>query len=116
MRGKPPDHQKIFRELTNTGDALSSIFDNKSDLNEATNAFFIKLEEYIKRCFKKIRISDKPNKELDDLFSKRKELRNKSDDYSKIELAQVVGGFLKIKFWNFNTLANWYLKVPRSEN
>ena len=86
---KNKEHQKTFRELTNKGDALSSVFDNKSDLNEATNAFFIKLEEYIKRCFKKIRISDKPNKELDDLFSKRKELRNKSDDYSKIELAQV---------------------------
>ena len=86
---KNKEHQKIFKELTSTGNDLSSIFDDVKDLNEATNSFFKKLEEYIQKCFKRIRIRDKSNREIEALFSKRKELRNKCDSYSRIELSKV---------------------------
>ena len=85
---KNTENQKVFREITSNNDNLSSIFDKK-DLNEATNLFLKKLEENIKVCFKKIRISDKQNKEIEELFFKRKELRNKTDLFSKIELEKV---------------------------
>ena len=40
------------------------------------------------KCFKKIRISDWPNQEIEKLFKKRKVLRSKSDDKSKLELSE----------------------------
>ena len=63
---------------------VSSIFDKK-DLNQAIYLFFKKFEENIKVCFKKIRISDKQ----EELFFKRKELRNKTNLFSKVEFKKV---------------------------
>ena len=86
---KNTENQKFFKEITSNNDNLSSIFDKHDDLNEATNEFLKKLEENIKFCFKKIRISEKQNREIEELFCKRKELRNKHDVYSKEKLKKV---------------------------
>ena len=51
---KNRESQKLFKELTSKDNTLSNIFDTKEDLNDATNTFFKKLEEYIKICIKKI--------------------------------------------------------------
>ena len=91
--------------MTSNSTNLSSTFDKNDDLNEATNIFLKKLEENIKVCFKKIRISNKQNKEIEKLFCKRKELRNKSDIYSKIELEKV-----EIKLADLCAQAN-YMKI-----
>ena len=50
---------------------------------------FQRFNEAIKACFRKIRICDKPNKIVDELFKKRKQLRNQNDTLSKEELKQV---------------------------
>ena len=75
--------------MTNDNDNLSAIFDSENDLNKATELFIKKLNKCIKSCFKKIRVSEKPNKEVEELFAKRKELRNNEDEKSKLELEQV---------------------------
>ena len=75
-----------FQEITNSNNELSRIFDNEENLDEATDMFITKLNGYIKKCFTKIRITEKPNKEVEKLFMERKQLRNKSDELSKNKL------------------------------
>ena len=43
------------------------------------------MNKYISKCFKKIRIVNKPNKEIEELFYKRKILKNKKDEQSICE-------------------------------
>ena len=81
--------QAKFKQLTNSSDNLSAIFDNEENLDKATELFIDKLNQYIGTCFRKIRICDKPNKQIDELFAMRKELRSKSDELSKQKLMKV---------------------------
>ena len=59
------------------------------DIDICTNMFQSKLNECISKSFKKVRVTEKQNKELEDLFHKRKILRSKNDDKSKMELEDV---------------------------
>ena len=86
---KNVESQLKFKQMTNDNDTLSAIFDSENDLNKATELFIKKLNKCFKSCFKKIRVSEKPNKEVEELFAKRKELRNNEDEKSKLELEQV---------------------------
>ena len=86
---KNRDCQLKFKELTSNNDNLSIIFDNEEDLNKATNLFMKKLSKNIKTCFKKVRVSDKPNMEIEELFLKRKQLRNKTDEESITKLKEI---------------------------
>ena len=80
---KNRDAQKQFRELTSNNDNLSSILCENSDINVTTKKFLKKLDACIYKCFTKIRIVDRPDVELDALFSQRKILRNKTDEACK---------------------------------
>jgi hypothetical protein len=51
--------------------------------------FFKKLDDCIYQSFTKIRIINRPNRNIEELFEKRKILRSKTDDESKSELEQV---------------------------
>ena len=86
---KDSEGQSKFKEATNQGTYLSEVFDDNSDLDISTNIFIERLNNVISKCFKKVRITDKPNKDLDDLFKKRKILRQKDDEISKAELQDV---------------------------
>ena len=48
-----------------------------------------KLNNCLHQCFRKIRIKDRENKVLSNLFNRRRSLRTKSDKGSKIELQHV---------------------------
>ena len=74
---KNEECQKKFLELTSNSDFLSSVFDGENDLNSTTNKFFMRLNTCFYKCFKKIKVTDKPNKQLEELFEKRKVLRTK---------------------------------------
>ena len=78
-----------FKEITSENENLSSIFYTNDDLNTCARKFIKKLNDCIYKCFRKIRISDRPNKEIKKLFEKRKILRGKSDENSKDELEEV---------------------------
>jgi hypothetical protein len=95
-RKKELKHSIIKIKLVNSSSrkqlqttSLSSIFDTKDDLNVATKHFIKRLNGYIHQSFKKIRISEKSNDEISQLFEKRRHLRNKDDKESKDELARV---------------------------
>ena len=77
--------------MTNSSSChLSQIFDDeKEDLNTSTQKFIKRLDDIIKICFKKVRIKEKIDKNLDELFEKRNMLKNKTDMKSRDELLEV---------------------------
>ena len=81
--------QKNFKLLTSNSNILSSSFNNTDDINTCTNRFIKNLNKCIKQCFKKVRITDRPNKEIQEFFDKRRTLRNRKDDNSREELVKV---------------------------
>ena len=81
--------QNSFKLLTSSTELLSGAFNSSDSINTCTNRFIKRLNQCIKKCFKKIRVTEKPNKELDDLFNKRRILRSKNDVKSKEELNKV---------------------------
>ena len=72
---KNRESQTKFKEMSSGNNNLSSIFDSKDDLNICTKRFLKKLDEYLFKCFKKVRICERPNKDIENLFEKRKILR-----------------------------------------
>ena len=78
---------------------LSAIIETEDDLNTVTKKFIKKLENVIKRCFKKVRIKEKKFDEKDVLYKRWKDLKSKTDVKSKAELKEVE-----------NTLADKYVR------
>ena len=64
---------------------LSSIFDEKEDLNLLAERFMKKLDKVVHKCFKKIRITDKKDEEKEKLLKKWNKLKAKDDIESKME-------------------------------
>ena len=62
------------------------IFDEPGDLDNQTKKFLKKLEKVIHKCFKKIRVKEKVDKEKEELYKKWKSLKNRTDEKSKKEL------------------------------
>ena len=81
--------QAAFKEITSKPGILSSIFQKDNDLNVCTKKFIKRLNGCIQEAFKKIRISDKRNDEIEKLFGRRRDLKNKTDEESKEELKNV---------------------------
>ena len=81
--------QKAFKELTSSSNFLSSSFESDLDLNSATKLFLKRLDSCLHKTFRKIKIKEKPNDELRELFNRRKHLRPKVDEESKAELNDV---------------------------
>ena len=86
---KNKECQAKFKEMTSNSNMLTSAFENSEDLNTCTKQFLKSLNQCIRKCFKKIRIVDKPNKETEELFNQRRILKNLKDDKSKRELEEV---------------------------
>ena len=81
--------QKRFKEKTDDTDELSRIFNSNKDVNTQAKKFMKRLDGFAHECFNKIRVTEKVDKTLEMLYSKRTELRNKSDPNSKAELKKV---------------------------
>ena len=85
---KDPDGLKKFKEMTSQGTFLSEVFENKNKNIEVTSKQFLKRFGFcLSKCFRKVRIGKtKKNIELDNLFTKRRILRNKTKQNSYEEL------------------------------
>ena len=68
---------------------VTILSDEDDDLETCTKKFIKALNQCIRKCFKKIRITDKPNQEIEDLFDQRRILRNKKDETSIKDLEAV---------------------------
>ena len=86
---KNSDGQMKFKEFTSEKGGFSDIFQSNDDLDIATEKFFRKLNDCIYKSFDKIRITERQNREIEELFDKRKILRGKNDESSRIELKEV---------------------------
>ena len=86
---KNTECQKKFKELTSDTNFLSSVFDNDNDINSVTKKFLKRLTGVLHKSFRKVKICEKTNKALEDLFKKRTVLRTKTDADSIEELKKV---------------------------
>ena len=80
---------KKFKESTTNTNDLSKIFDSNKNPEIKTNKFMKRLAGFIKNTFKKIKMVEQNDDELEKLYNKRRVLKNKTDAESKIELEQL---------------------------
>ena len=78
-----------FKTLTTNTNQLSKIFDTEKDLNIQTKKFLKRLNGFVNQSFKKVKITNKPDKVLESLYNKRRILRSQTSETSKLELAKV---------------------------
>ena len=83
------DCQAKFKQITTKTKELSRIFLKNEDLNVATKKFLKRLDGFILEAFRKIRISEKTNKNIENLLNKRRVLKNKRDYESKKEFDKI---------------------------
>ena len=83
------DGMRKFKELTTHTDKLSKIFDSEKDLDVQTKKIMKRLNGFISESFKKVKISNKPDTVLSNLFDKRRMLRSQKSPASKVELDKV---------------------------
>ena len=83
------DSKNNFKKATTETKQLSQIICQDKSLTVVTNKMMKRLKGFIHQCFKKVKIVDKPNEELNDLYNKRQILRTKTDEKSKLELTKL---------------------------
>ena len=83
------ESQEKFKEATTKTKDLSTIVSKDKDLNSCTKKFLKRLDGFIHSSFKKIRISNKIDKNIENLMNIRRNLRNKEDVDSKNKLKKV---------------------------
>ena len=81
--------QKLFKEETTKTKELTKIVNMNKPLDVVTNKFVKRLKGFVHKCFKKVKIIDKPDEELDKLFNMRRILRNKTDTVSIAKLEEL---------------------------
>ena len=86
---KNQEGQEKFKILTSKTNEFTEAVQKNEDINLCTQNFLYCLNSFIRRCFKKIRIVNKPMKDIDELFERRRKLRNKTDEKSNRELKEV---------------------------
>ena len=64
--------QKHVRDMTTNNTKLSDIFESNEGINKQTKKFIKQLNSIIHQCFKKIKIKETRNKEVDDLYMQQK--------------------------------------------
>ena len=79
---------KFKHETTHT-DQLSKLIDTDKPLDVVTKKFIKRLQGFIHKCFKKVRIVEKEDKKLEKLYNTRRLLRSKNDEASLIKLDEV---------------------------
>ena len=89
--------QKVFKELTSDNTVLSSIFDSNKSVNKQAKFFLKRLTGLLHQSFKKIKIKGVVNKKEDALYTKQKELKQKSDEESKRKLKLVEDQLAELK-------------------
>ena len=86
---KDKKSQDLFFQATDKNDDLQKIFHSNKSIEVQTKKFIKRLNGFIHQSFKKVRISDKSDKELENLYNTRNYLRNRSDVDSELELEKI---------------------------
>ena len=84
------DGQKKFKELTSKKGTFTTIFSDKiNDIESIMKKFLKKIEGCLHQSFSKVRVKNKENTELDNLYNQRRILRTKTDNDSKKKLEKI---------------------------
>ena len=83
------ESQRKFKEETSYTNELSSIIDQQKPINIVTKKLLRRLKGFIQKSFKKIKITNKPDEILENLYSKRRQLQNNENEDSKKELEKI---------------------------
>ena len=86
---KNKECQENFRKQTSETKELSSIFNSNKDVHTLTKKFLNRLNGFIHSSFKKIRVTERHDKVLENLYNLRSDLRQKDDLESKERLKNV---------------------------
>ena len=86
---KSKECQKSFKQDTEDTSELSNIIDKDEDIDKITKKFVHRLDGFIKKHFKKVRVTEKVDKDLENLYKQKAELKNKDDRESKKRLEEV---------------------------
>ena len=84
-----PHALKTFKELITNTNQLSNIFDTDKNIHIQTKKLLKRIKGFISESFDKVKITNKPNKELDTLYDKRRVLRSQKGEKAKNELILV---------------------------
>ena len=83
---KDKEAQKTFFNKTNETSDLVKIFDTNKPLNVQTKRVVKRLNGFIQQSLKKIQITTKGDTKIEELYNKRRILRNKTEEKSMDEL------------------------------
>ena len=86
---KNKECQSQFKKYTEETTMLSSTINEEDDINKVIKRFMKKLNGSIAHCFRKVRVNKPNNDNNDELFNKRRLLKNKLDGETKKELEKV---------------------------
>ena len=86
---KDTENQKKFKYATDKTTELTDIVNSNKDIDVVMKKLTKRINGFICQCFKKVRVTERIDKELAELFDKRKYLKNKNDPDSKKKLNQV---------------------------
>ena len=80
--------QQVFKEHTNNTH-MEKIFESSDELNKLTKKFLNYLDGAIKKCFKKHRTTTKRKNMLENLYKKRRQIKNKDDSRKDILIKDI---------------------------
>ena len=80
---------QMFKEVTTKTDHLSKLIDSDKSIHLVTKKFLKRLQGFVHQCFKKIRIVEKEDKKLTEMYNLRRLLRTKSDEDSLKKLDEL---------------------------
>ena len=80
--------QQVFKEHTNNTH-MAKIFESSDELNKLTKKFLNYLDGAIKKCFKKHRTTTKRKNMLENLYKKRRQIKNKDDPRKDILIKDI---------------------------
>ena len=78
-----------FKIATTNTNKLSKIINSDKPIDVVTKKFLKRLKGFVHQCFRKVKIVEKEDKDLEDLYNIRRILRTKSDAESEIKLEEV---------------------------
>ena len=86
---KDKDSQKRFKQDTDSTKELSNIIDKEHDVEKGTKKFMKRLKGFITKHFKKVKVKEKVDKALEDLYKQKAELKSKKDTASKQKMEEI---------------------------
>ena len=89
---KNEECQKAFRDATTgtyNNNYLSKVFDKEGDVNCLTEKFMNQLKRMIIKCFRKIRVTERKDKNKEELFEKWRKMKSNLKDKNKAEFEEL---------------------------